>query len=32
MKAVYAAFPGEGVIHQDVFVKALRDLQRTLRR
>ncbi len=32
MKAVYAAFPSNEAVHQDVFVKALKGLQQAMRR
>jgi len=32
MNTVYAAFPNEKTVNQDAFVKALKDLQRTMRR
>ena len=32
MNAVYAAFTSEAGVQQDAFVKALKDLQRTMRR
>ena len=32
MGAVYAAFPSEAAVRQDAYVKALKDLQRAMRR